>query len=56
MSDIIHEGVAQIVNLPCRRLAIGGATVGLNCWTVGGLPIRDTADCQSALRAGGVEK
>ena len=42
--------VAQIVNLPYRRLAIGGACAGLKMRTVSGLPIRDTADCQSALQ------
>jgi len=41
-----------MVNLPCRRLAIGKARLaGVEQRTFGGLPIRDTADCQSALRA-----
>jgi len=47
--------VAQIVNLLYRRLPTGGATIVLWRNTVSGLPIRDTADCQSALRNGGVE-
>jgi len=38
--------VAQVGNLPYRRLAAGGVLV---CRTACGLPIRDTADCQSAL-------
>jgi hypothetical protein len=38
--------VAQIGNLLFRRLAVGS---GLAFWTLCGLPIRDTADCQSAL-------
>jgi hypothetical protein len=39
--------VAQVGNLLIRRLAVGRALVtGRIC----GLPIRDTADCQSALR------
>jgi hypothetical protein len=38
--------VAQVGNLLRRRLAAGGAlTPRMAC----GLPIRDTADCQSAL-------
>jgi hypothetical protein len=48
--------VAQIVNLLYRRLSTGGVAAGLKCRTAGGLPIRDTADCQSALPSGGVEK
>jgi outer membrane protein, multidrug efflux system len=43
--------VAQVGNLLFRRLAVGGATV---VSTARGLPIRDTADCQSALRWRGV--
>ena len=39
--------VAQVGNLPCRRLAAGKAA---ECGGIRGLPIRDTADCQSALR------
>jgi len=48
--------VAQIVNLPYRRLPIGMAVAGLKGWTAGRLPIGDTADCQSALQLGGLEK
>jgi type II secretory pathway pseudopilin PulG len=39
--------VAQVGNLPCRRLAAGKA---VECGGGCGLSIRDTADCQSALR------
>src|SRR5664280_2637396 len=39
--------VAQVGNLPCRRLAAGRAA---ECDGGCGLSIRDTADCQSALR------
>jgi hypothetical protein len=39
--------VAQVGNLPCRRLAVGKA---FEISGVCGLPIRDTADCQSALQ------
>jgi hypothetical protein len=54
-----RNDVAQIVNLPYRRLAIGGASA--NLWAGcrvkgGGLPTRDTADCQSAIRFRGMEK
>jgi hypothetical protein len=42
------SGVAQIGNLPCRRLATGGSFASPRR-TPSGLPIRDTADCQSAL-------
>ena len=38
--------VAQVGNLLFRRLAVGCAS---ETCTVCGLPIRDTADCQSAL-------
>jgi hypothetical protein len=43
------SAVAQIVNLPCRRLVIGGAVTLGTGERAGGLPVRDTADCQSAL-------
>jgi hypothetical protein len=40
------NSVAQVGNLPYRRLAVGTTTkISIVC----GLPIRDTADCQSAL-------
>src|SRR5664280_2698161 len=42
----VPKTVAQVGNLPCRRLAVGQAFgTGGAC----GFPIRDTADCQSAL-------
>jgi hypothetical protein len=44
--------VTQIVNLPYRRLAVGGASVqpcACHLRTPRGLPIRDTAGCQPAL-------
>jgi hypothetical protein len=46
--------VAQTVNLLCRRLAIGGAVRLGTGGRAGGLPVRDTADCQSALPGEGV--
>ena len=48
--------VAQIVNLPYRRLPIGGAARAARGGTVCGLPARDTADYQSALHREGGEK
>ena len=42
--------VAQVANLPYRRLAVGGPAGVPNA---GGLSIRDTADCQSALQVQG---
>jgi hypothetical protein len=42
--------VAQIDNLLYRRLAIGESVAFFKRGTVRGLTIRDTADCQSALR------
>jgi hypothetical protein len=42
--------LAQIANLPCRRLSIGGAGSGLARRNIRGLAIRDAADCQSALQ------
>ena len=47
-----HHTVPPIGNRRYRRLATGRAAFGLNRWMVSGLPIRDTADCQSALRPG----
>src|SRR6185436_458365 len=38
--------VAQVGNLLYRRLAVGSPD---DLWSSCGLPIRDTADCQSAL-------
>jgi len=46
----IPTAVAQVGNLLYRRLAIGEAAEGSGVPTVCGLTIRDTADCQSALR------
>ncbi len=54
MTDELPQVVAQIVNLPCRRLVIGEA-MNLEWAAHGGLPARDTADCQSALRNGGTQ-
>ena len=48
--------VAPVGNRPYRRLVIGRAAARWAGWTAGRLPIRDTADCQSALRFGGVEQ
>jgi hypothetical protein len=45
--------VAQIGNLLCRRMAFGSGPTfqgQRTCSRVGGLPVRDTADCHSALR------
>jgi len=42
--------VAQVANLPYRRLAVGGPAGVPNAR---GLSIRDTADCQSALQVQG---
>ena len=39
--------VAQVGNLLFRRLAVGKRPANTNAC---GLPIRDTADCQSALQ------
>src|SRR4051794_31094124 len=44
--------VTQTGSLPYRRLAVGGLS---NFDSVCGLPIRDTADCQSALQLRAVE-
>jgi hypothetical protein len=43
--------VAQIINLPAAdwRLVACGPAMTMAAATPGGLPIRDTADCQSAL-------
>jgi len=46
--------VAQVGNLLYRRLVIGAPATVLRHHTVSGLPIRDTADCQSALRGAAV--
>jgi hypothetical protein len=43
---LVDAPVAQIDDLPYRRLAVGSPPAGHN---VCGLAIRDTADCQSAL-------
>ncbi len=40
------NSVAQVDHLPYRRLAVGAIAED---FTACGLPIRDTADCQSAL-------
>src|SRR5580692_6707851 len=51
--EMMRNEVAQIVNLLYRRLAIGGGRQVWRCVvgkTVGGVPVCDTADCQSALR------
>lgn len=45
--------VAPVDNRLYRRLAIGGAAMVLRRNAVRGLPIRDTADCQSAVRLEG---
>jgi len=52
--EMINEQfVAQIVNLLYRRLEIGSAGASSMIKTACGLAIRDTADCQSALRRRG---
>jgi hypothetical protein len=48
-----ESSVTQICNLPYRRIAFGAAPRrqgGLEPATLGGLKIRDMADCKSALR------
>jgi hypothetical protein len=44
--------VAQIANLLYRRLLIGNGTERLTRRLAGGLPIRETAGCQSAAQQG----
>jgi hypothetical protein len=47
------EAVAQMCNLPYRRIAFGSTPLmAIRCEPaeLGGLQIRDTADCKSALR------
>jgi hypothetical protein len=43
----VRAVVAQVFNLPYRRLPVGRRS---ECRGVGGLQIRDTADCKSALQ------
>ena len=47
--------VAPVGNRPYRRLVIGRAAARWARWTAGRLPIRDTADCQSALQTEAVD-
>jgi hypothetical protein len=56
MKPMNRNNVAQIVNLLYRRLATGRARTILEQTKFSGLPIRDTADCQSALPQEGAEK
>lgn len=56
MSAGSRNAVAPVVNRLYRRLVIGRSATRWPSRTAGGLPIRDTADCQSALRGKGVQK
>jgi hypothetical protein len=59
MTAVGRTAVAPVDNRLYRRLVIGRSAKEQARWasrTAGGLPIRDTADCQSALRGKGVQK
>ena len=56
MSAGRRNDVAPVVNRLYRRLVIGRSAIVLWREAVCGLPIRDTADCQSALPWKGVQK